>query len=151
MTPAERIAAVEARRAAARAEVAAAHAEQQATDLEALADLEETHGYERILRIDINGWAVGQGAATLVVTRVPKASEKVFKRFQETVEASKKGATASSAAAETLARSCLVYPSPESAKALYDATIDLAPGILGHVALQIVEAVQGRAEEEKKG
>ena len=71
-TPAERIAAAQAKRAALQAVEAEAHAEQQATDLEALADLEATHGYERVFSVVLGGWTPGKGAATMVIARVPR-------------------------------------------------------------------------------
>lgn len=150
-TAAERIASVEARRQKLREGHAAAHAEQLAIDMEALVELEAEHGFDQILRIDLSAWKAGVGAATMVAARVPLASESVFRRFEQTVSKAKSGTSSAHDASQTLARSCLVYPSEKSAPELYAATMELAPGVLSHLALQVVKAVQGNAEEEKKG
>lgn len=150
-TPAERIAAANAKREALKAAEAAAHAEQQATDIEALVELEEKHGFERVLRIDIGGWKSGEGAATLVVVRIPKTSESVFKRHEQTISKAKEGSTSKLDSAHLLADTCLLYPSRETQKDLYNATMDLAPGLRTNIAAQLVTAAMGQAEEEKKG
>lgn len=150
-TPAERIAAAHAKRAALQAQEKALFDEQQAADLEALVDLEAEHGFDRVLRVDLTGWKPGTGAATMAVVRVPYGSEAYFKRFEQTIAKAKDGSTTRVDAGYTLARACLVYPSEKDAPDLYKATMDLAPGILSHLAHQIVKAVQGQAEEEKKG
>lgn len=148
MTPEERIAAAQARRDALKAAEAAAFAEQQATDLEALVELEAEHGFERIVRVDLTGWKSGSGAATMVVGRVPLKSESFFKRFVDTVA---KPNSDNVKATETLADACVVYPNRKDHPELYAATMELAPGVLASVGLQIVKAAQGRTEEEKKG
>jgi hypothetical protein len=150
-TAAERIAAVQAKRAALQATEKAAFDEQQATDLEALVALEEEHGFDRVLRVDVGGWKPGTGATTLMAARIPLASESYYKRFEQTVAKAKDGTTVKVEAGYTLARACLVYPSEKGEPELYKATVDIAPGILSHLAHQIVKAVQGQAEEEKKG
>ena len=40
---------------------------------------------------------------------------------------------------------------PSARRNRTSATIELAPGILANVGLQILNAVNGKAEEEKKG
>lgn len=148
VTPAERVAAANERRAALKALEAEAHAEQQASDIERLVDLEEKHGFDRVLRIDLGGWKPGAGAATMLVARVPLASEPAFKRFQDTIAKPK---TDHIEAANTLAATCIVYPHRKDDKDLYEATLELAPGILSAVAAEVVKAAMGHAEEEKKG
>lgn len=147
-TPEQRKAAALAKRELQKKGEAEAFAVQEADDIERLVELEGEHGFERVLRIDLNGWKPGAGAATLVVARVPFASEKVYKRFEETVSKPK---AENLKAAHALAEACLVYPHRTDDAALYAATLELAPGLLTHVANQIANAVQGRAEEEKKG
>ena len=148
-TAAERIAAALAKREQLKTSEADARAEQYAVDLEALVDLEGEHGFDRIVRVDVGVWQPGKGAATMVVAKAPRGSEKVFKRFEEKIAKAKKdGSTAVLDAHHELAISCLVYPSD---KKLLDATLDIAPGLLSHVANEIVKAVQGSAEDEKKG
>ena len=141
---------IEARRAARRAEHDKAHAEQYAKDFEALDKLEEEHGYERVLSVTLKGWRSGEGAATMIVVRVPRAREAIFKRFQQQVNSNKAGAKQKVEAAELLGSSCLLYPSKTDDPECHEATMDLAPGVLGHAAALIVEAVQGEAEEEGK-
>lgn len=150
-TAADRIAAALAKREALKAAEAAAFAEQQAIDLEALIDIEAEHGFERVVRIDIGGWKPGAGAATMVVARVPTKAEKAVRRYEETVSKAKAGSTTQHDAAVTLAGFCIVYPDKDSAKDLYDATLELAAGVMAHVGVQVMRVVQGNAEEEKKG
>lgn len=149
MTPQERIAAALAKREAQKQAEAAAFAEQQATDIEALVELEAEHGFDRILRIDIKGWRPGSGAATLVAAKIPTGSSSLVRRYEQRVARAKQGTTEILDAGEQLAKACVVYPALDSE--LGKATLDLAPGILANVALQVIRHVQGEAEEEKKG
>jgi len=126
----------------------AAFAEQQGKDLEELDLLEAEHGDERVIRIDLVGWQPGDGAATLVAAKLPRSSEMVFQRFQQKIGGKKATGNTDLDAQDQLARSCLVYPAANSD--LLRATLDAAPGILGHVAVQIVNAVQGKAALEGK-
>lgn len=150
-TAAARIAAALARRAKLQAVEADAFAEQQANDIERMVELEEEHGFERVQRLDIGGWKPGVGAATMVVVRIPTSSERVFKRYQDTAAKAKDGSTTRTDAVVTLGASCIVYPHRDTDKALHDATIELAPGIIGHAGAAVINTVQGNAEEEKKG
>lgn len=149
-TPEERIKAALEKRAQMQAAEANAYAEQQASDIEALVDLESEHGFDRVLRIDLVGWKPGSGASTLVAARIPLGSEKVIKRFEDTVAKSKERTTANLTAMQTVGLSCIVYPDREKQKELYDATIELAPAIVSKVGELVVKAVHGKAEEEKK-
>jgi hypothetical protein len=79
MTPAERIAAAQAKRAALQAQTEEAYQEQLASDLEALADIEAEHGFDRVARVNLGGWVPDVGLPTLVAVRVPRASEVVYK------------------------------------------------------------------------
>jgi len=153
----ERIEAANAKKAAAEArqgllqeEFDADFAEQEAIDFDALVALQEEHGIGRIEKVSIDSWKQGIGAATMVVCRVPLASESYFRRFEQTI--SKKDSTVNpSDAGRTLARSCQIYPSEKAQPELYKATMNLADGALSKLAVLIVNAVQGRADEEKKG
>jgi hypothetical protein len=147
----EKIAEIQARRAAKRDAEKGAYLAQQVLDLEALAALEDEHGFERVFSTVIGGWKPGEGSATLVVARLPKRSESIYKRFEQTIHKAKQGTTAFGDAGDVLARSCIVYPSEKEKPELYAATMELAAGILGKVATQIVEKVRGEVEEEKKG
>ncbi len=146
---ADRIAAAQARRATQKAAEAEAHADQLADDLEALADLEGEHGYDRVLRIDLRGWKPGAGSATMVVARIPLKREDLFKRFEQSAARAKSGTDDALKALHQLAESCVVYPARKGD--LYAGTLELAPGILSNIGLQLVQHVQGAAEEEKKG
>lgn len=128
-----------------------AHEQQYAKDLERLVELEEEHGFERVLKIDVDGWQAGEGAATCIIVRLPKSSEHVFKRFQQSIMGNASEAKKAEAA-ELLGASCLVYPSAkvDGEAELYKSTIEIAPGILGHAAQQVVKKVQGTAAEEGK-
>lgn len=141
---------LEARRAARKAAYEEAYETQKLLDLERLDELEEEHGYGRVLRVDLGNWRDGSGAVTLMVLRLPLASEAVFKRFQQQVASDKASTAAKVEAGEVLARSCVVYPNPKTEADAYNATVEMAPGVLGNLALQIVTAVQGRAEAEGK-
>lgn len=147
MSVAERKAALLAKREEQRLVEAAAHADQELTDLEALVDLEAVHGFDRVLRIDLKGWKPGAGAATLVAIRVPMKSESFFRRFESKVSKPKADTLA---AMHELAEGCVVYPDREKQKDLYEATVELAPGVITMAADLIVKAVQGKADEEKK-
>ena len=149
MSAADRIAAAQARRDAQRAAEAEAHAEQLANDLEALADLEAEHGYDRVLRVDLRGWKPGPGAATMVVARIPTKRDDIFKRFESMAARAKSGTDDGLKALHQLAEACIVYPARKSDELA--ATMDLAPGILSNRGLQLVQHVQGAAAEEKKG
>lgn len=149
-TPAERMAAAQAKREALQKIEAEAFAEQQADDVERLVELEAEHGFDRVRRIDIGVWKPGFGAATMVVVRVPMTSEKAFKRYQDTASKAKDGEGRTNAVI-TLGAVCIVYPHRDSDKALYEATIELAPGVIGHAGAEVISVVQGSAEEEKKG
>jgi hypothetical protein len=95
---------------------AKAHALQEIVDLEAIAELEAEHGFDRVLPVKLIGWKPGADAAAL----------------------------------HTLAEACVVYPDRKTQKDLYEATMELAPGILSKSGGLIVKAVEGKADEEKK-
>lgn len=142
MTSAE----VEQRREARRLAHETARAEQEAIDLVELDKLEEAHGWDGVEPIRLSRWE--PGAATMLVIRIPRASEHVYRRFQQQANADKAKGAQKVEASETLGRSCVVYPDPKSD--LYEKTVDIAPGILGHAAHRVVMAVQGKEEEEGK-
>jgi hypothetical protein len=136
-----------------RAERERAHAEsydeQRTIDLEHIDALEEEHGHGRVVAIALRGWRPG-GAVTTMAFRLPVASEASFKRFQQVANSDKAPTAAKVEAAEMLGAACVVYPDRKTDKAAYDATVELAPGVLGHAANEIVIAIQGDAEREGK-
>jgi hypothetical protein len=147
-TPEERIAAAKARRQAQADAEALAKSEQMAADLEAVADAEAEHGYDRIIRIDLTGWRPGMGAPTCVAVRVPMAADKLCQRFIEQINRSKEHSRERLTAQDLLGAACIVYPAPNSDA--YKAALEVAPLILSHAAMQVVRASQGKAEEEGK-
>ena len=140
------VAALEERRAKLRDAHQAAQDAQYAIDLEKLVALEEESGFGSVVKVDLRPWP--QGAATMVIARVPRASEHVFKRYQSVAGSDKASGATKREAGETFAKSCVLYP--ELASELYEATVERAPGVLGHMALQLVNAVQGKETEEGK-
>lgn len=144
-----RIAAAQAKRKAIADSEKLPYLEQRAADMETLAELEAEHGSDRVLRIDLKGWTPGKGAATMVVVRLPLSSESVFRRFRTKVSKRELKPHEGVEAEEELARACMVYPHPKNARELYEATIDIGPGLLAHAATEIVRWAQGKAAEEK--
>jgi hypothetical protein len=131
---------------------------QHVVDLAALADLEDEHGYDRLVRVELRGWKADSGAATMAVAKRARKSDKLYKRFVDMVRRSKKGEKIDEGEVEKagnlLANSCLVYPAPPEKGAdggAYEATLELFPGLLTSVANAIVVAAMGKAEEEGKG
>lgn len=145
----ERIDAAQKRRQDRLAKEAEAKLEQQAADLEAIADLEEEFGHERVIRIELGAWTPGMGAPTSVAVRVPLGSEMNCAKFIERINKAKEGSKERLVAQDDLAKECWVYP-PKGSDA-YKAALEVAPLILSHSALQIVKASQGVAESEGKG
>lgn len=149
-TAEEQLQAIQARRDARKAQEKAVYDAQRVLDMTALADLEDEHGYERVKSISLSGWRPGEGAATMIVVKLPRKSESVFRRFEQMTSKAKEGTQAKLEAQTMLAESCIVYPSKKDNPELYNATMELAPGVLSNAAYQIVIAVQGQAEAEGK-
>jgi len=141
---------IQERRDARKAAGAEAREKQYAIDFARLDALEEEHGYERVLSIKLEGWDAKIGGPTLVVARVPRASEAIMKAFESDINKSKEGSPQRLAAQSTLARACLVYPDPSKEKEAFDAVMETAAGVLANVALQVVRRAQGVAESEGK-
>lgn len=145
----ERIDAIQKRREAKAKSEAEAKLAQEATDLEAIADLEDQFGFDRVVRINITSWAPGFGAPTSIAVRLPLASEMNCNKFIDRVNRAKEGSKEKLVAQDDLAKECLVYPALGSPA--YLAAIELAPMILSNAALQIVQASQGAVASEGKG
>lgn len=150
MTPAERIAAAQAKRAALQAQTEEAYQEQLASDLEALADIEAEHGFDRVARVNLGGWVPDVGLPTLVAVRVPRSSEVVYKKFEQQINGHKEGSPQRLTAQHDLGLACLVYP-PKTDEAARKAVLEYAPGILSAAAFEVVKRAQGNAAEEGKG
>ncbi len=156
----DEIEALHARRRATRETHDAAYKAQHLIDLTALADLEDAHGCDRIVKVGIRGWEVGSGAVTMVVAKRPRKSDSLYKRFVDTLQRASKGDKVNSGeaskAGDLLAESCIVYPKVSkkgepSYDGAYESTLELAPGLLTSVANELVTSAMGKAEEEGKG
>lgn len=147
-TAQERIEAAQKRRSELARVEAEKKLDQEATDLEAIADLEAEHGNDRVIRIAISAWKPGVGAPTSIAVRVPLASEKLCQRFIEQINRAKEGSKERLTAQDSLATECIIYPAKGSDA--FKAAVEIAPMILSHAALQIVKASQGKAEEMGK-
>lgn len=153
-----RIEEAEKKREAVAAEEELPYLEQRAIDLERAADLEAEYGAKRVWKMDVKGWCPKERvkgatheAATLVMVKLPLRSEGNWQRFQsEIVRYREESGTKSIPEIERLARVCMVYPHPKSDKALYDATIELAPATFTTAAALINEKAGGQAEKDRK-
>ncbi len=121
---------------------------QQITDLKRLVALKTEHGADVVCYVELSRYK--PGAATMVIALLPASSEFKYKRFQQTTHSDKAKSGAKLEAGEQLARSCMIYPHPKDDEDLHEATVEFAPGILGHLAHSIVKAVQGRDDEQGK-
>lgn len=139
---------IEERRAARRRANEGAKQAQHAIDLERLDALEEQHGWDAVEPLHLSRYE--PGCATMLIALLPRMADAKYKRFMQRANGDKSKASHKLEAGEELARSCLIYPSPTDDAELYNSTVDFAPGILGHLAKTIVEAVQGKEEDEGK-
>lgn len=150
LTADERIAAAAKRRDGLRNAFTAALREQQASDDEAITDLEASMGFGRVLRISIAGcWKPGIGAPTAIAVEVPTGSSKLAQRFIQQINRAKEGSLERLTAQDSLSTECWLYP-PKGSDG-HKAALEIAPLILSNAALQLVKASQGVAEEEGKG
>lgn len=138
-TAAERIAAVEAKRAARRAAISEPKLEQEADDLEAFDALESVHGEGKVIKLPLPYYT--KGLPTLVAVCAPE--EQYVKRMRQMIRAAPKN---SGAAQDMLASSpgVVAYPSAEvyeKVKAQYGAIHDS----VGNAAVKLSQA---RATEE---
>lgn len=148
LTAQERIDAINMRRSALAKAEKEARQEQEATDLEAIADLEDLYGHERVIRISLGPWKPGMGPASIAV-KVPLGSELNLSKFIQRINRAKEGSQEKLSAQDDLAKECWIYP-PRGSDA-YKAALECAPLILSNAALQIVNASQGVVEQEGKG
>lgn len=137
---------IEKRRAERKAATQRARDDQYAKDLEALDELEASHGDENVSRLAVNGFR--PGLPTFVVVRVPTDVE--YKRFSQTVRRAKDNNEAKAQAVEQLGAVCLVYPSKddeETRKALLSAF----PGIIPSAGVEATRLAEAQRETEGKG
>lgn len=149
LTAQERIDAINMRRSALAKAEKEARQEQEATDLEAIADLEDLYGHERVIRINLGPWKPGMGAPASIAVKIPLGNEMNLAKFIQRINRAKDGSQEKLSAQDDLAKECWVYP-PRGSDA-YKAALECAPLILSNAALQIVQASQGVVEQEGKG
>jgi len=159
LTPEEiadkRIADAQARRDKRKAHVDLVRKLQLASDLEMLDQLEEEHGHERVIRIDLIAWddKVPEGTPTMVIAKIP-TQRAVYRRHNDQIAnavASKDGKAAVEAKA-LLGKSCMLYPNEKDHPEQYKAVMDLTgEGILVSVGNQISAIMDGRSAQEGKG
>lgn len=149
LTVEERIAAAQKRREEIKEAEGKLKLEQLAVDLEAIAELEAEHGHERVIRIELGGWKPGLGAPTCIGVLVPTGATHLIKRFTDQVHRTKEHSPERIRAQEQLAAECWVYP--EKGSDAQKAVLELCAGIANNIALQVVQAAQGVAEEQGKG
>ena len=135
--------AIEARRAARREKTAAAKAVQYVLDMEQLDKLEEKHGDGAVKALHAPSHTAG--LPTMVIVKSPAAS--AYKRFQDLVREAKGHQGAIAAAAEQLARACIVYPDAAQLAAMVEAY----PNTMADAANAAAAFVQLQTEAEKKG
>jgi len=139
MSPEERIAQTEARRAARKADLEKQRVEQYSLDLAALDTAEEEHGDARIARLDLD---YTPGLPTIVVVKCPSRDH--IKVYRAKVSEKKPDHTK---AAVWLAGRCLVYPSPE----VFEQLIDAYPGIDAQAGLRASLLSVAKAQDEGEG
>jgi len=122
--------------------------EQEATDLEAIADLEENGG-EALHTMTCSGFA--PGVPVRIAFRAPTRSE--YKRYSDLTgkaAKNKNDVKGHRDAQEQLARSCWVYP-PANPPELREAVLEAFPGAIISMAIEAVKLAELRSEEEGKG
>jgi hypothetical protein len=136
--------AIEARRAARRQATEDAKALQYVVDMKALDALEEKHGEGAVKPLHVPHFA--PGLPTMVIVKSPAGSPS-YKRFCDLVREAKGHQGAIAAAAEQLARACIVYPEA----AVLVAMVEAFPNTLADAANVAAGFVQLKTEAEKKG
>lgn len=108
--------------------------EQKLADMRRINELEAEHGHQRVGVAPLRRWSPGRGAATRIAVVVPTRSEHRYQKFQEMILAHRKNPNGTRKAIEELGKFVIGYPHHERDKALYDATLELAPVMLGTAA-----------------
>jgi hypothetical protein len=124
--------------------------EQEIDDRKRQRELEREHGYNRVLAVPFSAWKPGVGAATRFVVLLPDARTRQFKIMQRAIARLKDDREEQVEEVERLARNCVRYPHPERDRQMFEATANLAPGIMGNLAKQIIEKVAGREVDTRK-
>lgn len=138
----EKLAEINARRAARKQLQAQAATEQKVKDLEALDELEIKHGDENIAALDVQ---YVSGLPTIVAVRTPKSVE--MKRYRARVKGADKNPELAVQAAVELAKVCLVYPDGETFARMAEARPNLEVDA-GALALNLcISARQAEGKE----
>jgi len=140
---ADRIAEIEARRAARKAMNEVAYQEQRAVDLERLDALEVEHGDSNVACVDIDYQG---GSPTMAIVVAPNKT--YVKRYQDRVRPKRDGRAGDpQAAAEELATVCVCYPD----KDVFEFMVDARPGLRVQCGLAALRLAVGREQELGKG
>lgn len=119
--------------------------EQFAKDLEVLASLEEEHGHDAVVRLDMERFVEGQ--PTFVVIKAP--SRAAYKRFQDTMAIAEKGRGQKPLEVhEQFARACWVYPAE---RAEQEALLESFPGVSLSMSIRAQRFAEARVVDEGKG
>jgi GNAT superfamily N-acetyltransferase len=137
-----------------------AYLEQEVSDRERQRELEREHGYSRVLSVPFDAWKPDAGpmlddgahvqASTRFVCLLPEARGRQFKLMQRALARLKDDRAEQAEEVERMAKGCIRYPHPEQDRAMYQATINLAPAILGNLASQMIDKVAGRERDIRK-
>lgn len=137
-SPELRIKEIEARRAARAAEVEAKRLERYATDLEAIAALEDQYGANRITIIDV---PFEEGLPVLVAGRAPEPLE--LKRYKDTIRGTKSAEGNALKATDELAAVTLIYPSAD----VFEELLKRRPGLTTQLGTAVGKLALGRERE----
>lgn len=140
----DKLAEIEARRAARKVALDAQYREQRVKDLEALEQLECTHGEGNVAYVDLNSWS--PGLPTLVAARASKPIE--IKRYRARIKIKDGQIEGSAEAAEELAAICRTYPIEKDD---YAAVLEARPGIGAALGGELVRRATAQANEAGKG
>lgn len=142
----QRIADIEAKRAARKAGLSADREAQFAADLEALDALECEHGDGKVERLAVDRFVAPH--PTFVVLKVPSSAQ--YKRFcdQASRAAKANDPGARRTAENMLGEACWVYPATKEQR---DAMLEEFPGMLLSIAIRAAKLVEANEVEEGKG
>lgn len=144
----DKIAEIEARRAARKQAEQDKSDAQRAADLEAIEALEAEHGYSNVSALRVE---YVDGLPTMVAVRTPRPAE--IKRYRARVTPRKHPRTGQEVtpdyaeAAEELGAACLVYPKPD----VFAALVEKRPGALVAAGMAALKLAAAEDEEAGKG
>lgn len=139
MSPEERIAAIQARRAARAADHDRARQAQLADDLEALDAAETKHGIGNVKALDVE---YAEGFPTMLIVHVPEPVR--MKVFRDRVK--QKNADNAKATIE-IGAECIAYPSAE----VFKAWLEVRPGLDVQAGLAALKLASAKVKDEGEG